>query len=327
MRYLITGGAGFIGSHLTERLVAAGHAAVVLDDFSTGRRANLAALANDPRLDVHAGSAADADLVRTLLAGCDGVVHLAADVGVRRVLEHTAASIDNNLRPTQVVLEAATEQRKKVLLASSSEVYGKSQRLPLAEDDDLLLGATTGARWSYACAKAMGEWLALAHARERGLRCVVARLFNTVGPRQRSCYGMVLPTFVDQALAGEPLTVHGDGTQTRCFAHVHDVVAALSGLLHDDRAAGRVLNVGSDREVSIGALAEMVRELTGSASAVVHVPYRRAYEGGLEDLPRRVPDLRRLRSVIGERPWQPLRTIVGDVVAERRAAALVAEIR
>jgi UDP-glucose 4-epimerase len=318
MRYLITGGAGFIGSHLTETLLAAGAGAIVLDDLSGGSRANLAAVEAHPGLRIVIGDAASPAAVGRLLRECDAVLHLAAAVGVQRTLRAPLAMLDSNVLATRTVLAAAAEQGKKVLLVSSSEVYGRGARVPFAEDDELVLGPTGRPRGAYGCAKALGEWWAAAHAAESGLPVVIARLFNTVGPRQSGRHGMVLPRFVRQALRGEPITVYGDGRQTRCFAHVRDVVDALLRLLAEPRAVGAVCNVGSDHEVSIRELAEAVRAAAGSAAPIVHVPYARVHPS-LDDVPRRVPSLARLMSLTGSKPATPLARIVADVVAAHRA--------
>lgn len=317
---LVTGGAGFIGSHLAERLLAGGHRVHVLDDLSTGSRANVEALVGHDRFELHVGSALDAGLVGELVDRADVVVHLAAAVGVRLIVERPVHTIETNLGATSVVLEAAARERTPVLLASTSEVYGKSAQVPFREDDDLSLGATTRSRWAYACSKAMDEWLAFAHQRERGVPVIVARFFNTVGPRQTGRYGMVLPSFARQALLGEPITVYGSGEQTRCFGHVRDTVEAVLRLVDEPEAVGRVFNVGSDEEVSIGELARRVREAAGSDSEIVFVPYEEAYAEGFEDMQRRVPDMSRLEAATGFRPRTPLAEIVEDVLAHQREA-------
>jgi UDP-glucose 4-epimerase len=329
VRVLITGGAGFIGSHLAERLVADGAQVFVLDDLSTGAVENIQPLVGHPRFHHRVGTVRNAPLVNELVDLCDVTVHLAAAVGVRLVVERPVHTIETNVRGTDIVLEAASRKGKLVLLASTSEVYGKSARLPFAEDDDLVLGPTVNSRWSYACSKALDEWLAYAYARERGLPIVVARLFNTVGPRQTGRYGMVLPNLAAQALRGEPLTIHGSGRQTRCFAHVRDVVEALVRLLATPAAVGEVFNVGTDEEVSIERLAELVRDAAGSTSPLHHVSYEEAYGPGFEDMLRRVPDVAKLERVTGFRPRTPLAEIVADVVADqrRRLAAAGSPIR
>ncbi len=318
MNVLITGGAGFIGSHLADRLLARGDAVVVVDDLSTGSLANLAAARASPRLALRVGSADDPGLVAEALADCDVAVHLAAAVGVRLIVERPVHTIETNVRATEVVLAAAAKRKTKFLLASTSEVYGKSGKAPFHEDDDLTLGATTRSRWAYACSKALDEWLAFAYAQERGLPVVVARLFNTVGPRQTGRYGMVLPTFARQALRGEPITVFGSGRQTRCFGHVADTVEALVRLIDAPAAVGRVFNVGGDEEIAIDELALRVKEAARSASPIVHVPYGEAYAEGFEDMPRRVPDVRRLEECTGFRPRLPLARMVEDVLEDQR---------
>jgi len=318
VKVLVTGGAGFLGSFLAERLIADGAHVLVLDDLSTGAIENIAALVGRPRFHYRVGSVLDAPLVAELVGLCDVTVHLAAAVGVRLVVERPVHTLETNVRGTETVLEAAAREGKPVLLASSSEVYGKSAKLPFAEDDDLVLGPTVNSRWSYACSKALDEWLAFAYARERGLPVVVARLFNTVGPRQTGRYGMVLPTFAAQALRGEPLTVYGDGRQSRCFAHVRDVVEALARLLATPAAVGQVFNVGSDEEIAIESLAGRVRDAAGSASEIRHVSYDDAYARGFEDMRRRVPDVSKLERATGFRCRTPLAEIVADVLADQR---------
>jgi UDP-glucose 4-epimerase len=314
MRYLVTGGAGFIGSHLCDALAAEGNQVTVLDNLSTGCKENIEHLATNVRL-VH-GSVLDELLVDEVVRESDVVVHLAAAVGVRLIVERPLHSFLTNVRGTEVVLESAHRHQRKVLVASSSEVYGKSGG-PFREDDDRVLGSNAVSRWSYATSKAVDEILALAYHRERGLPAVVVRFFNCVGPRQSSAYGMVLPNLVEQALAGRPLTVHGDGLQTRCFCHVRDVVNALLRLIHDPRAEGEVFNVGSTEEVSILELARRVVSATGSASPVRLVPYEEAYGEGYEDMRRRVPDISRVRALTG---WMP-RMSLDEIIAELIAAA------
>jgi len=315
-RALVTGGAGFIGSHLVELLLARGDEVVVVDDLSTGRRENLPA--DHDRLVFHE------DDLRGWLGGAsagsgvfDEVYHLAAAVGVELIIERPIESIETNTEQTSAVLRYASGLRPmpRVLVASSSEVYGKSERAPFAEDDDVVYGPTTATRWSYACSKALDEYLALAHHRAHGLPVVVARLFNTVGPRQVGRYGMVLPRFVRAALAGEALEVFGDGEQVRCFCDVRDVVGALAGLLAQPACAGGIFNVGSDRPISIGELARLVIETLGSSSAVRLVPYERAYGPGFEDLRRREPDLGRIRGAIGFSPRLGLEQTIRSVAA------------
>ena len=319
MRALVTGGAGFIGSHLCERLLEDGHRVRVLDDLSTGCMANIAHLLSRPGFSYRTGSVTDAPLVGELVASADLVCHLAAVVGVQLVARNQVGAMETNVRGTELVLAAAARTGCRVLVTSSSEVYGAGP-VPFSEDGPVALGATSQPRGGYACSKAMGEWLALAQYRERGLPVLIARVFNTVGPRQSRRYGMVLPRFAAQALRGEPLTVYGDGRQTRCFAHVREVVDALVALTQSPSADGQVINVGSDREVSMGQLAELVRVRAGSASTIVEIPFQKAFPGGFVDLPRRVPDLTRLQATIGSKPGLALETIVDDVLESVRLA-------
>jgi UDP-glucose 4-epimerase len=319
VKALITGGAGFIGSHLAGRLLDRGDAVIVLDDLSTGSMANIEHLVGRPGFEYRVGTALDPGLVMELVDSADITFSLAAAVGVRLIVERPTHTITTNVRAMETVLEAASRKRSLVVVASTSEVYGKSARVPFREDDDLRLGPTVRSRWAYACSKALDEWLALAYLRERGLPVIIARFFNTVGPRQTGRYGMVVPNFVQQALRGEPITVHGDGTQSRCFAHVQDVCEALLRLVAAPAALGEVVNIGSDEETTIRALAELVRTEAGSASPIVTVPYARAYADGFEDMQRRVPDVSKLERLTGFRPRMPLRKIIADVVAfERR---------
>ncbi|MGH7476609.1 MAG: NAD-dependent epimerase/dehydratase family protein [Longimicrobiales bacterium] len=324
MKVFITGGAGFIGSHLAERLLAHGHKVLILDDLTTGSIENVEHLMGRPGFDYRIGSVTDAPLVSELVDRCDATVHLAAAVGVRLIVERPVHTIETNVHGTEVVLNAVARKNRPVLIASTSEVYGKSTKVPFSEGDEIVLGATTHSRWAYACSKALDEWLALAYAGERGLPVVVVRFFNTVGPRQTGRYGMVVPTLVGQALRGEPLTVYGTGTQSRCFGHVADAVEAVSRLLETPAAYGQVFNVGNDEEVTIRELAERVLAATGSASPIVHVPYEEAYAAGFEDMHRRVPDVSKLERAIGFRPTTPLSRIIEDVVAYQRSQMAVA---
>lgn len=319
MKIFITGGAGFIGSHLSERLLDAGARVLVLDDLSTGAMANIEPLIGRPGYEYRIGTVTDAPLVAELVDRCDVTIHLAAAVGVRLIVERPVHTIETNVHGTEVVLNAVARKGKPIMLASTSEVYGKSRKVPFSEDDDLVMGATVNARWSYACSKALDEWLGLAYHRDKGVPVTIVRLFNTVGPRQTGRYGMVLPTFAAQAVAREPITVYGTGEQTRCFAHVRDAVRAIEALLHEPRAVGQVFNIGSDREVSINQLAEFVRRVAGSDSPIVHVPYEEAYTEGFEDMQRRVPDVSKLERTIGYKPDTTLEEIVADVVAEQRS--------
>jgi UDP-glucose 4-epimerase len=321
MRILVTGGAGFIGSHRCERVLGRGDEVVCLDDLSTGRPENLAECRAHARFELVHGSVLDERTVERCVAGVDGVCHLAARVGVRLVLEEPTATLGDNVLGTRLVLAAAARRGARVLFASSSEVYGRNESPPFAEDGPLLSGATQEPRWSYACSKAMGESLAFAHAREQGLGVVVVRFFNVVGPRQRGRYGMVLPRFVRAAVAGEPLEIYGDGDQTRCFLHVDDALAAVLALWDEPRAIGQVVNVGSDAEISIGALAERVCRAAGSASARVRLPYREAYGTEMRDFRRRVPDLARLRGLAGDLPARGIDAIVAELVARARGIA------
>jgi UDP-glucose 4-epimerase len=319
MKVFITGGAGFIGSHLCQKLLARGDQVLVLDDLSTGSMENLEPFVGRPGFDHRIGSATDMPLVSECLDRCDVTVHLAAAVGVRLIVERPVHTIETNVRATEVVLAAAAKKQRPVLLASTSEVYGKGARVPFREDDDLTLGATVHSRWAYACSKALDEWLALAYFREKKVPVIVARLFNTVGPRQTGRYGMVLPTFAGQALQGEPITVFGTGEQTRCFGHVQDAVEAVVRLLETPAARGQVFNVGHDEEVTIEELARRVREAAGSSSPIVKIPYGQAYAEGFEDMQRRVPDVSKLEKFTGFRPRTPLSTIIADVIADQRS--------
>jgi UDP-glucose 4-epimerase len=306
MRVLVTGGSGFIGSHLTEALLRDGHEVVVLDDLSTGRLENLQGVQGHPRFTVHLGSVLDEALVRKLVDEVDMVYHLAAAVGVRLILERPVETIETNIVGTEMVLRAATGKRARVVLASTSEVYGKNDAVPLSEEDDRILGPTTKSRWSYACSKAIDEFLGLAYYREREVPVVILRFFNTVGPRQTGQYGMVVPRFARQALDGEPITVYGDGRQSRAFTDVEDAVRATVALSMSPAAVGEVFNVGSSEEITIGELAERVKRLAGSRSPLVFVPYEEAYQPGFEDLRRRVPSIAKAERVVGYRPRVPL---------------------
>jgi UDP-glucose 4-epimerase len=319
MRYVITGGAGFIGSHLCERLLDDGHTVIVLDDLSTGSYDNIAHLEAREGFELIVASVTEPDVVERCVTRADAVFHLASAVGVRLVVDQPVKTIETIVNGTDVVLRACARYRRPLLLTSSSEVYGKSSKVPFAENDDCVMGPTTTRRWAYACAKALDEFLALAHWHESRLPIVVARLFNTVGPRQTGRYGMVIPRFIAQGLAGEPITVYGDGTQTRCFAHVADVVGALVDLLQCTEARGQVYNVGNDEEVSIRSLAERVRDLTGKRSELRLVPYGEAYTAGFEDMVRRVPDLTKIQRQIGYRPTRNLDAILRDVLGARRS--------
>jgi len=327
MKALITGGAGFIGSHLTDHLLRAGWDVVALDDLSTGRMENLAGAFSGPRRDAFEfveGSIIDAGLVGRLTGDVDVVFHLAAAVGVFTIQQHTLDSMRVNLHGTEIVLDAALRAGTRLLLASTSEVYGKNTTVGLSEDADRIIGSPLKSRWSYAEAKAIDETFAHQYAVHHGLRAVIVRLFNTAGPRQSGRYGMVVPRFVKQALAGEPLTVYGTGEQTRCFTHVDDVVPALATLVDTPASFGNVFNIGNPEQVSINGLAERVIARTGSASDIVHVPYATAYGAGYEDMERRVPDCSRLGRLIGYRPERGLDDIIDSVIAHRSAAPLAA---
>jgi UDP-glucose 4-epimerase len=314
MKFLITGGCGFVGSHLAEDLVATGHHVVVLDNLSTGRYENVAHLEGNPRCELIVGNVLDADLVAETARPCDGIFHLASAVGVKLIMDRPVETIETIFQGTDVVLRIAARYRKRVLLTSTSEVYGKSTDVPFREDGDRLEGPTNRHRWAYACAKALDEFLALAHWKQSRLPVVVTRLFNTVGPRQTGHYGMVIPNFINRALALEALTVFGDGTQSRCFCHVRDVVKALSALIHCPEAHGQVVNVGSQEEVTILQLAERVNEMTGNKQGVRFVPYEEAYGEGFEDMTRRVPSLDKVAALIRWAPKFTLNQILSDTI-------------
>lgn len=319
MRTLITGGAGFIGSHLAEALLARGEEVVVLDDLSTGTQANVEALLQRDGFELRVGSSLDVALVEELVDHCDQTIHLAAAVGVKLIVEQPVHTITTNVEAAHVVLEASVREKKPVLLASTSEVYGKSEQVPFKEDDDLRLGATSRSRWAYACSKALDEWLGLAYLREKQVPVRIARFFNVVGPRQTGRYGMVLPNFSRQALAGDPITVYGSGEQARCFGHVADAVEAVIRLTTNADAVGLVVNIGTDEEVTIHELAKRVRKLAESNSEIVFVPYEEAYAEGFEDMQRRIPDLTRLETLTGFRPRTPLDTTIGEVLKHLRS--------
>jgi UDP-glucose 4-epimerase len=317
MHYLITGGAGFIGSHLSDHLLSEGHQVTIIDDLSTGSIRNIAHLRSQPGFDYRVDTMMNAPLLAELVDEADAVFHLAAAVGVKLIVDSPVRTMETNIRCTELLLEVADKKKKKVFVASTSEVYGKSDDLPFREDGDLVLGATSRGRWSYACSKAIDEFLAIAYWRERKLPTVIARFFNTVGPRQSGRYGMVIPRFVSQALAGEPITVYGDGSQRRCFGHVWDVVRAMTQLMECDAAVGEVFNIGSQEEISILELAHRVREAVGSTSEIVHVPFEEAYDRDFEDMPRRVPSTAKVRAAIGWEPKANLDRILKDVIADR----------
>ncbi|HET9195517.1 MAG TPA: GDP-mannose 4,6-dehydratase [Vicinamibacterales bacterium] len=315
---LITGGAGFVGSHLAERLLADGHEVIVLDNLSTGSIDNISHLKNTPGFSYVIDSVTNEPLLAEMVDRSDVVFHLAAAVGVKLIVEQPVHTLETNVHGTEVVLKHANKKKKLVFIASTSEVYGKSTDVPFRESADLVLGPSAKHRWAYACSKLIDEFLALAYWKERKLPVVIVRLFNTVGPRQTGQYGMVLPTFVRQALASQPITVFGDGTQTRSFTYVGDVVGALVKLSNEPRAVGDVFNIGSTTEVAIQDLAERVKKMTKSVSPIVKVPYDVAYEAGFEDMPRRVPDITKIQSLIGFAPTMGLEDIIRSVVEHVR---------
>lgn len=315
MKVFITGGAGFIGSHLADAHIERGDEVFILDDLSTGSIYNIDHLRTNPSFHYEIGRVQNVSLTAELVDRADVIYHLAAAVGVRLIIDSPVDTIENNLQGTEIVLAAAARKGKRVLFTSTSEVYGTSENIPFSEDGRLVLGATTRGRWSYACAKAIDEFLALSYFRGRRLPAIVARLFNTVGPRQTGHYGMVVPTFVRQALEGRPITVYGDGSQSRCFGYVGDVVEGLVGLMDHPDSPGQVFNIGNNEEINILELAECVRELTGSTSPIVTVPYDKAYGDGFEDMPRRVPDISKIATFTGYRPRTSLDDILRAVIA------------
>lgn len=318
MRVLVTGGAGFIGSHLAEALVARGDRVTILDNLSTGRYENVAHLDGRAGFQLVVGTILNELLVDKLVERCDVVFHLAAAVGVELIIQKPLDSLMTNIRGSEVVLEMAHRYRKKVLIASTSEIYGKNINGPLREDTDRILGSPLKSRWSYSTSKAVDEILAYVYWKEKGVPTIIVRLFNTVGPRQSGAYGMVIPRFVSHALKGEPLVVHGSGKQSRCFLHVKDVVNALVKLMEHPRAVGDVFNLGSQEEVTIEELARRVIRITKSSSAIELIPYEQAYEEGFEDMPRRVPDISKIRSLIGFTPTMNLDQIIASVVDSLR---------
>jgi UDP-glucose 4-epimerase len=314
MRALITGGAGFIGSHLAGALLDAGHQVLIIDNLSTGSMENIAHLKGRGGFEYVIDTVENENLLAELIDRSDVVFHFAAAVGVKLIVEQPVYTIETNVHGTEIVLKHANKKKKLVVIASTSEVYGKSEQIPFREDSDLVLGPTTKHRWAYACSKAIDEFLALAYWKERKLPVIIVRFFNTVGPRQTGQYGMVIPNFVRQALAGEPITVFGDGTQSRSFTHVTDVVGALLKLMVEPKAIGQVINIGNIEEVTIQTLAERVRQLSGSSSPIKLVPYDEAYESGFEDMPRRVPDLSKVAKMIGYAPKLTLDDILTQVI-------------
>jgi len=314
MRALITGGAGFIGSHLSEALLGHGHDVLVLDNLSTGSMSNIAHLQGRKGFECVIDTIENESVLAALIDRSDVIFHLAAAVGVKLIVEQPVRTIETNVHGTEVVLRQASKKKILVVMASTSEVYGKSTDVPFREDSDLVMGPTPKHRWAYACSKALDEFLALAYWKEHKLPVIIVRFFNTVGPRQSGRYGMVIPNLVRQALAGEPITVFGDGKQSRSFTHVADVVGALLKLVAEPAAIGQVINIGSGQEVTIGHLAERIRELAGSTSAIRFIPYDEAYESGFEDMPRRVPDLTKIAAMIGYKPQNTLDDILRQVI-------------
>ena len=319
LKTLITGGAGFIGSHLCERLLERGDEVHIVDDLSTGSVANFQHLKNNPAFHYHIESITNQRLMAELVDLCDTVYHLAAAVGVRLIVDSPVRTMETNIRGTEIVLELAAKKRKRVLLTSTSEVYGKREQIPFHEDDDLVMGPTNKGRWSYACSKAIDEFLAIAYWKEKKVPTVIVRLFNTVGPRQTGRYGMVIPSLVTQALTGENITVFGDGSQSRCFTHVDDAVGAIIKVADHREANGEVFNVGSQQEITILDLARRIKDLTASDSKIVFIPYEEAYEEGFEDMMRRVPDLTRINRLIGYKPKVQLDEILRSVIEDVRS--------
>jgi len=319
MKILITGGAGFIGSHLAEGHLKRGDEVYIIDDLSTGSMENIGRIKGQSNFHYYLDSVTNHHLMAELVDLSDAVYHLAAAVGVKLIVGSPVRTLETNVHGTEVVLQHAAKKRKRVLITSTSEVYGKRDRVPFSEDDDLVMGATDKGRWSYACSKAMDEFLAIAYWKEKKVPTVIARLFNTVGPRQTGRYGMVIPNFVRQALKGEDITVYGDGSQSRCFTHVSDVVGALMQLIESQKAVGEVYNIGSDKEVTILELAERVKLLTGSDSRIVFMPYDQAYEEGFEDMLRRVPDLSKIHKLIDYQPTFDLNEILESVIDYQRS--------
>ncbi len=314
MRVLITGGAGFVGSHLAEALLEHGDEVYVLDNLSTGSIDNITHLKERRGFHYTIDSVMNEPVLAEMIDRADAVVHLAAAVGVKLIVEQPVHTIETNVHGTEVVLKHANKKKKLVLIASTSEVYGKSTSVPFREDEDLVLGPTAKHRWAYACSKLIDEFLALAYWKERKLPVIIVRLFNTVGPRQTGQYGMVIPNFVRQALSGQPITVFGDGTQSRSFTYVGDVVQAMVALINEPRAVGHVFNVGNGREISIADLAARIKTMTGSASSIVRIPYDQAYEAGFEDMPRRVPDISKINALVGYKPTVELDEILTRVI-------------
>jgi UDP-glucose 4-epimerase len=318
MRVLITGGMGFIGSHLAEAFVAEGHEVYAIDDLSTGSIDNIDRLKGNPKFHYTVDTIENEPLLAELIDRCDIVYHLAAAVGVRLIVEEPVRTIETNVHGTEVVLKHANKKKKQVVIASTSEVYGKNTAVPFREDADLVMGATMRHRWAYACSKAIDEFLALAYWKERKLPVTIVRFFNTVGPRQAARYGMVLPTFVRQALSGAPITVFGPGTQSRSFTYVSDVIGVLTKLPHEPKAIGEVFIIGNSNEITIQALAEKVKAMTGSQSPIVNIPYEEAFDSGFEDMPRRVPDLTKINKLVGYEPKVQLEEMITKVIEYSR---------
>jgi UDP-glucose 4-epimerase len=327
MHYLITGGAGFVGSHLADQLLERGDTVTILDDLSTGSMRNIAHLRGHERFRYVIDTMLNASLLAELVDESDAVYHLAAAVGVKLIVESPVRTIETNVRCTELLLSVAAKKRKKVLITSTSEVYGKNVNVPFHEESDLVLGATTRGRWSYACSKAIDEFLAIAYWREKRLPTTVVRLFNTVGPRQTGQYGMVIPRFVGQALRDEPITVYGDGSSTRCFTHVHDAVRALVLLMDSPGAVGEVYNIGNDEEISILALAERIRARVESSSEIIYVPYAVAYEENFEDMPRRVPCIQKIQRAVDWSPRISLDPLLDSVIEYHRGLSVAPTLR
>lgn len=322
MKVVVTGGAGFIGSHVSEALLSRGDTVVAIDDLSTGSTSNVEAFLKNPNFRLVVENVANETVLDHMVSDADIVYHLAAAVGVKLIVDDPVRTIETNILGTEVVLKVAARYRTKLFIASTSEVYGKNDRLPFKEDADMVFGSTTHSRWCYACSKAIDEFLSLAYRRRYNLPVIICRFFNTVGPRQTGQYGMVVPRFVRQALRGEPITVYGDGEQIRCFCHVKDVVGALLRLALEPSAVGEIFNIGAEKGITINALAEKVKTLTKSRSRIVRIPYEQAYEPGFEDMRERVPDVSRIRKLIGFRATRNIDQIIADVADHMRAAEL-----
>lgn len=314
MKVLITGGAGFIGSHLAESLLERGEEVFIIDNLSTGRFENISHLENHPKFHYTIDTVLDEKVTKRFVDQCEVIFHLAAAVGVKNVIDNPLESLLNNIQGAEIILRLANQEKKKVILSSTSEVYGKSSKVPFSEEDDRILGPTTIMRWSYSDSKAVDEYLGLSYWQEKRLPVIIVRLFNTCGPRQTGDYGMVIPRFVKQALLGHPLVIYGDGKQTRCFCDVKDVVEAMIALSHHPKAPGEIFNIGSEEEISIENLARKVKKLTGSKSSIRHIPYEQAYEKGFEDMPRRIPDLTKIKKWIGYSPKVSLDKLLEKVI-------------